>query len=70
MKSHDYPILEFDPASKAIIEPEEQVAALDVPHHCVITFFREVLEKLHSEGWRAILPYRHLGRSGTGTRCP
>jgi uridine phosphorylase len=55
MKSHDYPILEFDPASKAIIEPEEQVAALDVPHHCVITFFREVLEKLHSEGQAQII---------------
>lgn len=55
MKSHDYPILEFDPTPKAIIEPEEQVEALDVPQHCVITFFREVLEKLHTEGRAKII---------------
>ena len=50
MKSHDYPILEFDPTSKAIIEPQEQVERLDVPEHCVITFFRDVLSNLYREG--------------------
>jgi uridine phosphorylase len=50
MKPHDYPILEFDPTPKAIIEPSEQVRAIDdIPQHCIITFFREVLEKLHEQ---------------------
>ena len=51
MPSQDFPILEFDPTPKAIIEPGEQVHELDdIPQHCVITFFREVLEKLHKDG--------------------
>jgi len=55
MPSLPFPILEYDPTSKAIIEPGEQVRALDVPQHCVITFFREVLEKLHTEGKAKII---------------
>jgi uridine phosphorylase len=55
MKSQDYPILEYDPTLKAIIEPTEQVAALDVPQNCVITFFKEVIDKLHSEGQAQII---------------
>ena len=50
MKSQDFPILEYDPTSKAIIEPKEQIATLDVPKHCVLTFFGEVLERLHACG--------------------
>lgn len=42
----DYPILEFDPAPKAIIEPAELIEAADVPDHCVICFFGEILEKV------------------------
>lgn len=44
MKKSDYPILEFDPASEAIIEPSQVVQPLDVPEHCVICFFAEVIE--------------------------
>ena len=52
----EFPILEFDSTSKAIIEPGEQVPALeDIPQHCVITFFREVLEKLHKNGQAKII---------------
>ena len=54
MPNAAFPILEFDPG-KAIIEPGEQVKALDVPQYCVITFFREVLEKLHKEGKAKII---------------
>ena len=39
-----YPILEFDPTRQAFIEPAQQVERCDVPEHCVICFFREVLE--------------------------
>lgn len=49
MPTQKYPILEFDPTPKAIIEPVEQVGALDVPQHCVITFFNEVLKNLYAE---------------------
>lgn len=46
-----FPILEFDPAPNAIIEP-----SADVPEHlrgserCVITFFKDVLHKLEQQG--------------------
>lgn len=55
MQSNSFPILEFDPTPQAIIEPNEQINALNVPEHCVITFFGEVLEKLHKEGRTKIL---------------
>jgi uridine phosphorylase len=55
MPASTFPILEYDPTPKAIIEPGEQVKALDVPQPCVITFFREVLEKLHAEGRAKII---------------
>jgi uridine phosphorylase len=56
MKSNDYPILEFDPTSEAIIEPDKQVRPFsDIPEHCVITFFREVLENLHKQGKAKII---------------
>jgi len=56
MQSQNYPILEFDPTRKAIIEPNEQVTAIDsIPQHCVITFFREVLENLHEQGDATII---------------
>jgi uridine phosphorylase len=37
------PILEFDPARHAIIEPSRIVRPMDVPAHCVICFFQEVI---------------------------
>jgi len=44
-----YPILEFDQAREAVIEPSREVEPRDVPEHCVICFFREVLEKVAAE---------------------
>ena len=55
MQTQSFPILEFDPNPRAIIEPREQVKAIDVPEHCVITFFSEVLERLEQEGKAKIL---------------
>jgi uridine phosphorylase len=40
------PILEFDPDSSALIEPSRLIQPRDVPEHCVICFFREVIEKV------------------------
>jgi uridine phosphorylase len=44
-----YPILEFDPERKALIEPSKVIKPRDVPEHCVICFFNEVIEKVASE---------------------
>lgn len=44
-----YPILEFDPALEAKIEPSRMIQPRDVPEHCVICFFGEVIEKVAAE---------------------
>ena len=44
-----YPILEFDPAPDAFIEPSKIIHARDLPEHCVICFFREVIDQVISE---------------------
>ncbi len=45
-----YPILEYDPAREAIIEPSRTIEPIGAPEHCVICFFLEVIEKLVEEG--------------------
>jgi len=47
------PLLEFDPERKALIEPDRIIKPRDVPEHCVICFFSEVIEKVNAEqhGW-------------------
>lgn len=45
----DYPILEFDSAPEAFIEPSKIIRARDLPEHCVITFFKEVIDKVIAE---------------------
>ena len=45
----NYPILEYDPTYQAYIEPGRLFRARDVPEHCVVCFFREVLERVVSE---------------------
>ena len=47
--SEQYPILESDIASKALIEPSLEIDPCDVPEHCVICFFRDVLERVVAE---------------------
>ncbi len=44
-----HPILEFDPTREALIEPSKVVRPRDVPEHCVICFFKEVIEKVVEE---------------------
>ena len=46
-----YPILEFDPAREAIIEPSRVFAPLaGVPERCVVCFFQDVLTALRQNG--------------------
>ena len=44
-----HPILEFDPSPEAFIEPSRVNPRLDMPEHCVICFFKEVLDKVAAE---------------------
>jgi uridine phosphorylase len=47
--ARSYPILEYDPAREAFIEPSRHIRPRDVPEHCVICFFKEVIEKFAEE---------------------
>jgi uridine phosphorylase len=38
-----FPILEFDPTREAFVEPSRVNKALDVPKHCVLCFFQDVI---------------------------
>ena len=42
----DYPILDFDPSREAVIEPSRVVQPMDVPDHCVLCFFHDVVQRL------------------------
>ncbi len=42
----EYPILEFDAAREAMIEPHMLHKPHEVPEHCVICFFQEVIESV------------------------
>jgi uridine phosphorylase len=42
------PILEFDPTRQAMVEPSSVARPIGAPEHCVICFFREVIEELVS----------------------
>ena len=44
-----YPILEFDRAPRAIIEPRRVIEARDIPTHCVVCFFQDVINTLNDE---------------------
>lgn len=44
-----YPILEFDPTREAFIEPSKVVKPRDVPEHCIICFFKDLVEEIAEE---------------------
>lgn len=73
--SPDIPILEFDPSRDAMIEPAQVIKPRDIPEHCVISFFKEVIEKIVEEqnarvvvknnwedGFHPIYEIDHLGK--------
>ncbi|HEY7666599.1 MAG TPA: nucleoside phosphorylase [Actinomycetota bacterium] len=43
------PILEFDPAPTAVIEPSERIEPIEVPAHAVLCFFQDVIETVVAE---------------------
>lgn len=50
MFKKDFPILEFDSTPRAKIEPSDVIKKLDIPDHCVITFFSDVINRMLNEG--------------------
>ena len=42
----EYPILEFDATREAVIEPSKILKRRDLPEHCVICFFGEVIDQI------------------------
>lgn len=50
MRRRRYPILEFDPTPRAVIEPANVVEPVEVPEACVICFFGEVIANVCGDG--------------------
>ena len=46
INKNSFPILEFDPDRQAMIEPSRLIKRKDVPEHCVLCFFSDVIEKV------------------------
>ena len=42
----NYPILEFDPSSETALDPHRVHERIDMPEHCVVCFFQDVITKL------------------------
>ena len=50
MLEHDFPILEHDNSPDALIEPSHVLSPIDIPRHCVLCFFQEVIAGLREQG--------------------
>lgn len=48
-QSQPYPILDFDPDTNAIITPKMLYPGVDLPEHCVVCFFYDVIKKIVKE---------------------
>lgn len=60
----EYPILEFDAAPEAILEPGRIIKRIDIPEHAVACFFQDVITQLSQRHATRII--KHL-RSEIGT---
>ena len=60
-----FPILEFDPTAEALLSHPRLSAQRDVPEHCVICFFKEVIEKVVDQHHVKMLVRKRLGRWST-----
>src|ERR1700691_2341739 len=50
LPSSTFPILEYDPLPTAIIEPRRVYKKIDIPKHCVLCFFQDVIDDLILNG--------------------
>jgi uridine phosphorylase len=49
-----FPIIEYDSSPTAIIEPRRVYKRIDIPKHCVLCFFQDVIDDLVRNGAREI----------------
>jgi uridine phosphorylase len=54
----EYPILEFDTAMEAILEPKRLIHPIDIPEHAVVCFFQDVITKLSQQHQAKVI--KHL----------
>jgi uridine phosphorylase len=50
-----FPILEFDPTREAFIEPSRVIRRRDMPEHCLVCFFKEIIEAAAAEKGARVL---------------
>ncbi|MBU3191868.1 nucleoside phosphorylase [Clostridium bowmanii] len=50
LEQRQYPILEFDSCSSAVIEPLNFIKSIDMAECCVISFFRDIIEMKNNNG--------------------
>lgn len=50
MDEHNYPILEYDASPDAMIEPSRLLSPIDIPRHCVLCYFQDVITGLRDQG--------------------
>lgn len=55
MTNQPFPILEFDPARDALIEPHRLIRPIAIPTHAVACFFQDVIASLVEEGRATLL---------------
>lgn len=53
------PLLDFDPGVPAMIEPADYISKRGLPEHCVLCFFREIVEKVRRENAAGIAVRRN-----------
>ena len=46
IERQDYPILEYDTATEAVIEPSKVIKKIDAPEYCVICYFQDVITSI------------------------
>jgi uridine phosphorylase len=50
LPTRPFPIIEYDPSPTAIIEPRRVYKRIDIPKHCVLCFFQDVINDLVLDG--------------------
>ena len=50
LQRRPFPIIEYDPSPTAIIEPRRVYKRIDIPKHCVLCFFQDVIDDLVRNG--------------------
>ena len=61
--TRDFPIMEYDPSPTAIIEPRRVYKRIDIPKHCVLCFFQDVIDDLVLNGGAREIDYS-IGEDG------